>query len=172
MASVTESIISRVAAALINVSDAGARVYRHRLDSFEESELPALNVNRGEDANDPLGSNGDRVLVNFEVECLALGANWETVTDALHMQAHTALLADAPLANAVATIGAAQVEGIFDSQYADVLGFSGTTPVFECISSAVASVAQGDAIAIGGINYTISRIEPDAGMTRLVLQEV
>ena len=98
MASVTESIISRVAAALINVSDAGARVYRHRLDSFEESELPALNVNRGEDASDPLGSNGDRVLVNFEVECLALGANWETATDALHMQVHTALLADAPLA--------------------------------------------------------------------------
>lgn len=97
MASVTESIISRVAAALINVSAAGARVYRHRLDSFEESELPALNVNRSEDANDPLGSNGDRVLVNFEVECLALGANWETVTDALHMQAHAALLADAPL---------------------------------------------------------------------------
>lgn len=97
MASVTESIISRVAAALINVSDAGARVYRHRLDSFEESELPALNVNRIEDAHEPLGSNGDRVLVNFEVECLALGANWETVTDALHMQAHAALLADAPL---------------------------------------------------------------------------
>lgn len=98
MASVTESIISRVAAALINVSDAGARVYRHRLDSFEESELPALNVNRNEDASDPLGSNGDRVLVNFEVECLALGANWETATDALHMQVHTALLADTPLA--------------------------------------------------------------------------
>ena len=84
----------------------------------------------------------------------------------------TAASAVAALANATATIGAAQVEGIFDNAYADALGFSGTTPIFECISSAVTSVAQGDAVVISGINYTVSRIEPDAGMTRLVLQEV
>lgn len=99
MPSVTEAILARVAAALINMSDAGARVYRHRLDSFEESELPALNVVRSEDTHDPLGSNGDRVMVNFEIECLAIGANWETIVDALHIQAHTALLADTPLAS-------------------------------------------------------------------------
>lgn len=99
MPSVTEAILARVAVALINVSDAGARVYRHRLDSFEESELPALNLIRGEDTHDPVGSNGDRVVVAFEIECLALGANWETIVDALHIQAHTALLADAPLAS-------------------------------------------------------------------------
>ena len=76
------------------------------------------------------------------------------------------------LANATATIGAAQVEGIFDNAYLDALGFSGATPVFNCISSAVSGVAQGDAVAIGGINYTVIRIEPDGiGMTRLVLQE-
>jgi len=97
MASVTEAILARVAAALINASSAGPRVYRHRLDAFESSELPALNVIRREDGLDPLGSNVERVLVNFEIECLAIGANWETVVDALHTQAHTALLADAPL---------------------------------------------------------------------------
>ena len=84
----------------------------------------------------------------------------------------TAASAVAAFANAVATIGAAQVEGIFDNAYLDALGFSGATPVFNCISSAVSGVAQGDAVAIGGINYTVIRIEPDGiGMTRLVLQE-
>ena len=84
----------------------------------------------------------------------------------------TAASAVAAFANAVATIGAAQVEGIFDSQYADVLGISGTTPVFECIASSVALVVQGDAVVIAGINYTVSHLEPDGtGMMRLVLQE-
>lgn len=64
------------------------------------------------------------------------------------------------------------VDGIFDNAYLDALGFSGATPVFNCISSAVVSAAQGDAVVISGVNYTISRIEPDGvGMTRLVLQE-
>ena len=77
------------------------------------------------------------------------------------------------LANAVADFGyGVTVDGIFDNAYLDALGFSGATPVFNCISSAVSGVAQGDAVAIGGINYTVIRIEPDGiGMTRLVLQE-
>ena len=77
------------------------------------------------------------------------------------------------LANAVADLGyGVTVEGIFDNAYLDALGFSGATPVFNCISSAVSGVAQGDAVAIGGINYTVIRIEPDGiGMMRLVLQE-
>ena len=72
---------------------------------------------------------------------------------------------------AIGTFSFGDVDGLFSNNYADALGFSGTSPVFVCSKTDAASVAQGDAVVIGGINYTISRIEPDAGMTRLVLQE-
>lgn len=71
-----------------------------------------------------------------------------------------------------ATIGAAAVRGIFDATFAESLGFvGGTSPQLLCASSDVASVAEGDAVTIAAIGYTIAEIHPDGtGITVLKLE--
>ncbi len=72
-----------------------------------------------------------------------------------------------------ATIGAASVQGIFDTAYADALGMGGYAPVFTCAASDVPTIAAGDAITIGGDAYTVGTVEPDGtGIVRLRLEAV
>ncbi|MDO9007224.1 MAG: hypothetical protein Q8S73_05370 [Deltaproteobacteria bacterium] len=99
-ASVFELILARVAAVLLAGSTAaGSNVFRARDDAFAATELPAINVRRASTS----GENEDvhdveLHQVAFTVDCMARGAGWETAADALHMQAHALLLADATLA--------------------------------------------------------------------------
>ena len=97
-ASVVEQILARVAACLAAV---GLSVYRGRADAFEDDELPALNVLRGNapnEAQDVSGVTG-RSTLDFDVEFyVRASAAVETAVDALHMTAHTALMDDAQLA--------------------------------------------------------------------------
>lgn len=98
-ASVFELILARVAAVLLaGPTAAGSNVFRARDDAFKADELPALNIRRVDTNGDVIGANGERHVVSFTVACMARGAAWETTADALHMQAHTLLLADATLA--------------------------------------------------------------------------
>ncbi len=99
-ASVFELILARVAAVLLGGSTAaGSNVFRARDDAFAATELPAINVRRAATSGDD-GDVHDVELhrVTFSVSCHALGAAWETSADALHVQAHALLLADATLA--------------------------------------------------------------------------
>jgi hypothetical protein len=71
-----------------------------------------------------------------------------------------------------AVIGGASVRGVFDNEYVTSLGLvDGTHPVFLASSSAVSSSSVGDLITVGGVSYSIGRVEPDGtGMTRLILE--
>lgn len=98
-ASVVEQVLARVAAALSGATAAGTRVYRGLVDPVAQTDLPAINVRRATSSNEVHASNCTRVLVEFDIDhTVAEGSNWETDVDALHMQVHSALLADAPLA--------------------------------------------------------------------------
>lgn len=98
-ASVVEQILARVAAALLGATSAADSVYRGRLDALADTELPALNVRRIASQEEVVGSNGARLFVSWELDHhVVASADWETAADALHMEAHLALAADAPLA--------------------------------------------------------------------------
>lgn len=65
---------------------------------------------------------------------------------------------------AVATIGAASVSGLFDSAYGESLNgmATGFVPVFSCASSDVLSIAEGQALSIGAMNFTVASVEHDS----------
>lgn len=95
-ASIVELILARVATCL---AAAGLSVARGRADAFGEDELPALNVWREACSQEVVGQQGARLTVNWEIRHqVAVAADWETAIDALHMQVHAVLMADAPLA--------------------------------------------------------------------------
>lgn len=97
MASVFEIILARAATVLLSTTSAGTRVYRARDDAFGVEELPAINVRRADTSADVIGNSGERHVLAFSVAIHAAGAAWETAADAVHMQAHTVLLADSTL---------------------------------------------------------------------------
>lgn len=97
--SLHEQILARVQAVLLAASTtAGTRVERDRLDSPAAGDTPALNITRGPGAFEPLADRADAHGAEFVVEHWASGADWATAADALHMQVHAALRADATLA--------------------------------------------------------------------------
>lgn len=98
MASVFEAVLARVEIVLAGATDAGTHVFRGRADAFDAADLPAINVRRTNTVGDVIGTGGERHVIEFEIECIAAGADYETDADALHMQAHALLLADAALA--------------------------------------------------------------------------
>lgn len=80
---------------------AGTRVSRGRPDAWASAETPALNVRRSDGQLSEFGSGVDLAVLEFDLDLIALETpqqSWETLCDALHTQAHAALLADATLA--------------------------------------------------------------------------
>lgn len=71
---------------------------------------------------------------------------------------------------------ASTVNGIFDNDFIEVdtgggVGFAMQQPRFLCRTADVASAAEGDAITISGISYTIRIVQDDGtGITTLVLE--
>lgn len=97
-ASVQEAIQARVYAALLaGATAAASRVFRGRPDALAPEEVPAINVRRSNAQNDAFGSTVDRSVMEFELDFHVRGDDWETTADALHMQAHTVLSADAQM---------------------------------------------------------------------------
>ena len=97
-ASLIEQYLARAHTLLLaGATAAGSRVYRGRLDAFAADDLPALNLRRGLAPYQPSTQEHDQVDLEYTVECIAKGAAWETAADALHMQAHALLVADATL---------------------------------------------------------------------------
>lgn len=97
-ASIVEQILARVSAALTGTTRAGARVYRARRAPFGQDELPAINLHRTPTETGAHAERLSRTLVGFEIELHEQGDDWETTTDAFHMEVHTLLLKDVPLA--------------------------------------------------------------------------
>ena len=71
---------------------------------------------------------------------------------------------------------AATVNGIFDNDFIEADAGGGVTfalqqPRFHCRTADVSSAAEGDALVVGGVNYTIRVVQDDGtGMTILVLE--
>ena len=91
--SVHEQILARVQAVLL-----AAGVERDRTEAPPAADTPALNITRGPGAFEPLAAQADAHAAEFVVEYWASGVAWSTAADALHMQAHAALVADGTLA--------------------------------------------------------------------------
>jgi len=75
------------------------------------------------------------------------------------------------LANATLTWGAYTADGVFDSDYADPLGLVSRQTRFTALASALPAIAQGAAVTVGGVAYTVRNVEPDnTGLIALVLE--
>lgn len=84
----------------------------------------------------------------------------------------TLLDADMP-GHHVATIGAAQVGGLYRAPYADALGglVGGNSPTFRAATADLAGVAVGTALTVAGLNYTVDAMRPvNLGHTVLILE--
>jgi len=71
---------------------------------------------------------------------------------------------------------AATVNGIFDNGYSEVdmggqVAVASTDPQFTCATSDVSGAAEGDALTVSSVDYTVRRVEPDGtGVTVLFLE--
>jgi len=79
----------------------------------------------------------------------------------------------ARLSNAVALISGVEINVIFDNEYFDAIGVSGSNPVVIAKTSEIPNVKRGDAIAVNGANYLIG--DPPqhdgSGLVRLELRK-
>lgn len=73
----------------------------------------------------------------------------------------------------LATVAGQPVDGIFDNAFLTSLGFTaGSAPTLLIAHADAPSVAQGDAVVVASVNYTVTAIEPDGtGLALLRLQE-
>ncbi|WP_374513788.1 hypothetical protein [Niveibacterium sp.] len=100
MSSVAEQFCAVVQGALLGATDAADRVYRRRIDAYDASELPAIEIHRGEWPLSQWGQGVDRGPAELRVSfVVADGLTAETTLDALHMQAHAVLMACPDLAS-------------------------------------------------------------------------
>lgn len=99
--SIIEQILARVATVLTAANIvAPGRIYRDRTDAFAASDLPAINIRRGNatiEAQD-LSNTTVRIDTSFDLDlCASAVAAVSTVVDALHVAAQVALMDDATL---------------------------------------------------------------------------
>ena len=109
MPSLQEQILVRVVDVIAAAGTlAEDRVERHRTDTPAVDATPNVNVRRTSDALEPFADGIDAMGLEFVVEHWASGDDWETQADALHLEVHTALTADAaikPLVRSLRCIG-------------------------------------------------------------------
>ena len=88
------------------------------------------------------------------------------------MESRINAVALASFANATATIGGVEIDGIFRNGYGEAMGFiGGSNPQITCASADVAGVAEGATVTIGGTGYTVAETHPDGtGITVLKLE--
>lgn len=111
MSSTAETAAARIASILTATGLAGGRVFRDRTSAFAQDESPAVLIEIGDDDAQNYGGGGsvqtsapgifgaslDLVIVNVGITYLTRSANWQTDLDALRLQAHQLMLADAEL---------------------------------------------------------------------------
>lgn len=105
MPSLAEQVLARAALVIqMAGTDAEERVERHRVDTPAIEDTPNVNVRRASLALDAFSSDADAMAMEFVVEHWTSGDDWESTADALHLQTHVALQADAPLARLVRSL--------------------------------------------------------------------
>jgi uncharacterized membrane protein len=88
---------------------------------------------------------------------------------AVESAADRALFVDADEFGIAATIGVTTVNGIFDREYIEALGYSSVKPIFLCLATETTTV--GSTITIDGDAYTIQNVEPDGTGFKLLILE-
>lgn len=100
-ASKIEIVLQLVQSVLMGATAAGTKVSRGRADALDRAELPAINVRRAPADHQGLGASKswstDQVTADFEIDLEVVGDNWETLADALHVDANAALFQSAEL---------------------------------------------------------------------------
>jgi hypothetical protein len=75
------------------------------------------------------------------------------------------------LGDTTLTWGAYTAPGLLISDYADPLGLVSRQTRFTALASALPAIAQGAAVTVGGVAYTVRNVEPDnTGLIALVLE--
>lgn len=93
-----ERILARVRTTLQAANtDAADRIHRGRVDAFGAAEVPAINIRRSTGQADAFAHAVNRGLMEFELDLLVRGDDWETAADRLHLQAHRVIAIDAEL---------------------------------------------------------------------------
>lgn len=99
-ASLTEQILARALAVLTGTTAAGTNVQRGRADAIAADALPALTLRRVGTVHDAASLNADKIATAFTLVVDVSAADQaaaETAADALHLDAHAQLMADATL---------------------------------------------------------------------------
>lgn len=98
LTSAHERILARVLSTLQAAgTDAAGRVHRGRVDAFGTDEVPAINIRRSTGQADAFAHAVHRGLMEFELDLLVRGDDWETAADRLHLQAHRVIAVDGEL---------------------------------------------------------------------------
>ena len=93
--SVIEQILERVKATLTAADIVPAEhVHRSREEPFAAREVPAIKLRRVESSHQLVGRELVEITLRWGVESHVRGEQWETLADALHLEAHAALFAD------------------------------------------------------------------------------
>lgn len=95
--SVVEAFLDQLKADLIGKTAAGTRVFRGREDPFALEELPAINIFREADSREAHARGFEKIVGGLRLELHTRGSDWETRCDALHVEAHAAMLASTVL---------------------------------------------------------------------------
>ena len=113
MPSQAETAAARVATVLLAAgTNAGARVYRDREEAFGREESPSiLSEILDDDAQSFSGGHHkDRAELRLAVTTLTRSAAWQSEVDAVRVQVHTALMADATLLGLMANLRRTRAE--------------------------------------------------------------
>lgn len=79
---------------------------------------------------------------------------------------------DSTPGHAACVINSLAVTGLFDSAFDDPLGIGSSQPVLWVREAATGAIAQGAAITVGAVAYTVREVQPDGfGLTRLTLEK-
>ena len=100
MPSKAEQVAARVFAVLQASATAMGvvAVYRDRDDALTREESPVILVETIDEDSKAYGSSGhDEDLLRLQVCICVRGANWQSIADAIRLQAHAALVSDATL---------------------------------------------------------------------------
>lgn len=97
--SVIEAVLEQIKTELLGKTGAGVRVFRGREDPFTLEELPAINLFREVGTHEAHARSLEKITAGFRLDLHARGADWETRCDALHVEAHDAMVASTALPN-------------------------------------------------------------------------
>lgn len=117
MASIREQLLSRVAAALLNTTPAGANVSRSREVSVTRAQTPAIVVMARSNSVTSMSDRVDQNNFDLALEIFVRGDPWDSLCDPVDQAAHDVVMNDPQILALVG--GLRRGSEAFESQEAD-----------------------------------------------------